>query len=342
MTDRRRSGGGSRPRRLRTRHRPSPPCRSLGSARVRAPADRSRRCRGRAAGRAGADIVVPEMNGGRDDRRGNSDEANDAAIVPILSVGRRISGTSARSGADSPGRSRGSARAAPAPAPGLRRCARLSRLWARAIGGDDRGQVGELLGLQREELVAGLRRLQRAGRATGSTMTRASICVRVAVEILTTPAWTRMASWNAASEFCQRVWASAISCWRGCRGGDSSADRCVVNAWSIVADVVGDALRLAEQLLGLRWIDCCELLQRRIRQAREVARLVDQHLRLVLQRCDLVVDLLQRRAPRSARSARSCWDRRRSICARAASARDCEREHGDAGDERRAKATARS
>ena len=34
-----------------------------------------------------------------------------------------------------------------------------------ALRGDDRGEVGELLGLQREKLVAGLRRLQRAGRA---------------------------------------------------------------------------------------------------------------------------------------------------------------------------------
>ena len=57
-------------------------------------------------------------------------------------------------------------------------------------------------------------------------------------------------------------------------------------------DVVGDALRLREKLL--RALDRgLKLLQRRIWQAREIARLVDQHLRLILQRGDLVVDLLQ-------------------------------------------------
>ena len=43
----------------------------------------------------------------------------------------------------------------------------------------------------------------------------------------------------------------------------------------------------------VRWIDGLKLLQRRVWQAREIARLVDQHLRLILQRGDLVVDLLQ-------------------------------------------------
>ena len=58
-------------------------------------------------------------------------------------------------------------------------------------------------------------------------------------------------------------------------------------------DVEGDVLRLREKLLGA--LDrLLKLLQRGVRQAREIARLIDQHLRLVLQRGDLVVDLLQR------------------------------------------------
>ena len=58
-------------------------------------------------------------------------------------------------------------------------------------------------------------------------------------------------------------------------------------------DVVGDALGLGQKLLGA--LDRrLQLLQRRIWQVREILRLVDQHLRLILQRGDLVVDLLQR------------------------------------------------
>jgi len=37
-----------------------------------------------------------------------------------------------------------------------------------------------------------------------------------------------------------------------------------------------------------------QLLQRRVWQACKVLRLIDQHLRLILQRCDLVIDLLER------------------------------------------------
>ncbi|WP_442778299.1 hypothetical protein [Brevundimonas denitrificans] len=37
-----------------------------------------------------------------------------------------------------------------------------------------------------------------------------------------------------------------------------------------------------------------ELLERRMRQARQIAGLIDEHLRLVLEALNLVVDLLQR------------------------------------------------
>ena len=57
-------------------------------------------------------------------------------------------------------------------------------------------------------------------------------------------------------------------------------------------DIIGDALSLGEQLLGT--LDrLFQLQQRRERQRGQILRLVDQHLRLVLQRHDLVVDLLQ-------------------------------------------------
>ena len=61
------------------------------------------------------------------------------------------------------------------------------RLCARALRGDDRSQVGELLGLQCEELVAGLRRLQRAA-ADWLDVTSADISVRLVSRLPTTPA----------------------------------------------------------------------------------------------------------------------------------------------------------
>ena len=57
-------------------------------------------------------------------------------------------------------------------------------------------------------------------------------------------------------------------------------------------DVVGDALRLAKELLGLA-DRLLKRLQRRIGQAREIPGLVDEGGRLVLQAVDLIVDLLQ-------------------------------------------------
>jgi hypothetical protein len=48
-------------------------------------------------------------------------------------------------------------------------------------------------------------------------------------------------------------------------------------------DVVGDALRLLQELLGALH-RLLKLLERGVRQAREVARLVDQHRRFVLKR----------------------------------------------------------
>ena len=107
----------------------------------------------------------------------------------------------------------------------------------------------------------------------------------------------------------------------------------------MVGDVVGDALRLGEELLRSALIDCSSCGQRRIGQARQVLRLVDQHGRLVLQALDLVVDLLQlaRRGQHVLREVGRVEDdplrvRRTRSRSRAASS-------GDAGGERRAKAT---
>src|SRR5665213_351250 len=61
--------------------------------------------------------------------------------------------------------------------------------------------------------------------------------------------------------------------------------------------IVGNTLRLVQKLLGA--LDRgLQLLERRIWQARKIPRLVDQHLRLILQRGDLIVDLLQRASGR--------------------------------------------
>ncbi len=60
-----------------------------------------------------------------------------------------------------------------------------------------------------------------------------------------------------------------------------------------LADLEGDVLCLPEKLL--RALDALlELLERGIWQARQIAGLIDEHLRLVLEALDLVVDLLQR------------------------------------------------
>lgn len=64
-------------------------------------------------------------------------------------------------------------------------------------------------------------------------------------------------------------------------------------------DVEGDVLRLIQKLLGT--LDrLLKLLNRGVRQARQIASLVDQHLCFVLKLGDLLIDLLQ--------GARRCQD----------------------------------
>lgn len=62
-----------------------------------------------------------------------------------------------------------------------------------AVCGQQRGQIGKLLGLKRKELVSGLRCLKRAG-GPWLWPTSADISARLVSMLLTTPACTRMAS----------------------------------------------------------------------------------------------------------------------------------------------------
>src|SRR5690606_4476285 len=55
-----------------------------------------------------------------------------------------------------------------------------------------------------------------------------------------------------------------------------------------LADLEGEILGLPKKLLGALDV-LLELLERRIRQARQIARLIDEHRRLVLEALNLVV-----------------------------------------------------
>ena len=81
-------------------------------------------------------------------------------------------------------RRRGSDGAAPSPDPG-QPCAGRPPGSGPAPAPRCRGEVGELLGLQRQELVAGLGRLKRAGRGLARA-TSADICVRLVSRLPTT------------------------------------------------------------------------------------------------------------------------------------------------------------
>ena len=85
---------------------------------------------------------------------------------------------------------------------------------------------------------------------------------------------------------------------------------------------------------SVRWIDCSSCASDGIRQAREVLGLVDQHLRLVLQALDLVVDLLQlaRGGQHVLREVGRVEDDPLRV---RRNGRDREREQRDAGGERR-------
>ena len=100
------------------------------------------------------------------------------------------------------------------------RCGRLEALGA-ALRGDDGGEIGELLGLQGEELVAGLRRLQRAGR-DWLDATSDDISARLVSRLPTTPACTCMRVLEAADRVLPAL-ACAVDQLLVGRGGRSVA-----------------------------------------------------------------------------------------------------------------------
>ena len=145
-----------------------------------------------------------------------------------------------------------------------------------SLRGDGGGEVRELLGLEGEDLVARLGRLKRAGRRLARGDQRRHLRA-VGVEIADD------ASLNAKSvlQGADRVLPALLSIGdqrlaglAGVRGSVGRLERMVD-----LLDIVGNVLGLAQELLGA--LDRrLKLLQRGIRQAREIARLVDQHLRL--------------------------------------------------------------
>ena len=149
-----------------------------------------------------------------------------------------------------------------------------------AIGGDERGEVGELLGLEREKLVARLRRLKRACRRLARSDQRRHLRA-VGVDIADHGGLHTHRVLQAADrvlptrlrigdELCVR---------RRHRGGRVFLAEDLID----LLDVVGDVLRLGEKLLGALH-RLLKLLQRGVRQAREIAGLIDKRLRIVLER----------------------------------------------------------
>src|SRR6266540_386730 len=153
-----------------------------------------------------------------------------------------------------------------------------------------RSQIGELFGLQCEELVAGLYRLQ----TPHSGLARGDECIGLAargVEVLHDTRLDPERILIRGQRVLPALLRIADELLRGGRAGVALRVETLEGLIDLV-DVVGQALRLVEQLLR-----ACERLldglQARIGQARQVLRLIEQHLRLVLQAGDLVVDLLQ-------------------------------------------------
>ena len=166
---------------------------------------------------------------------------------------------------------------------------RVQRLRA-ALRGDQRGEIGELLRLQGEKLVARLRCLKCAG--CGLARRNEAVHRRArAVDV------TDDAGLNA-----QRVLERAdailparigvgdhLRVGAGERGASVAAVECLLD----VSHVVGDPLRFAEKLL--RALDLLlQLLERTERQRGEIARLVGEARRCLLDLLNLVVDLLER------------------------------------------------
>ena len=155
---------------------------------------------------------------------------------------------------------------------------------------DDGGEIGQLLRLKGKELVSSLSRLKRAGCGLTRSDERGHLRA-VGVEIADDSRLNVHRVLKAADRILPAGLGigDELGIGRRHRGGRVFLLERLIDR----LDVVGDILRLAEKLL--RSLDrLLELRQRRIRQAGQVAGLIDQTLRLVLERSDLVVDLLKR------------------------------------------------
>jgi P-type conjugative transfer protein TrbJ len=161
---------------------------------------------------------------------------------------------------------------------------------ARVASGEERCQVCDLLGLKGQELVACLRRLERSGRALALADQRLDLGAGAG----------EVADHRRLGH--QRVLEAGDGGLPAlARTGEHLLARAERGAAAValgegalnVGDLVGESLGAGDQLLGLVE-GLLKAGERRVGQAREVARLVDQHLRLVLERGDLVVDLVQR------------------------------------------------
>ena len=159
---------------------------------------------------------------------------------------------------------------------------RLSGLFERlraALGGHQGGEIGQLLRLQRDELIARLRRLQRAGGVLALRDEVGHGCPGP-VEI----ADDAGLGLQRILEACDGCLPAAAGTCHQFRIAESGEPGGVVGVEGVLdaGDIIGDALRLAEQVLGALH-RLLQLRKRGMRQAREVAALIHQHRRLVLQ-----------------------------------------------------------
>ena len=144
--------------------------------------------------------------------------------------------------------------------------------------------------MQCDDLIAGLHRLERTGRRLAGGHERRHLR-SVAVEIADDPRLNAHGVLQARDGILPARLRIGDERLTGLAGGSRRVRR--REGAVDLLHVVGDALGLRQELLRL--LDgLLDLLQRRIRQAREIASLIDQHLRFVLERGDLVGDLLQR------------------------------------------------
>src|SRR3546814_383340 len=143
---------------------------------------------------------------------------------------------------------------------------------------DDRGEVGELLRLKGEELIAGLGRLERTGGALAAADERRHLGA-VGVDVADDAGLHAHRVLKAVDRVLPALARAGDQLLVGSRdrGVAVGGLECLVD----LLDVERDVLRFGQQ--RLRPLDrLLDLLERGVRQAREVARLVDQRLRLVL------------------------------------------------------------